>query len=165
VADDPTILNSSHAQPPAKGRGAAMIFAAATLLSIAASVGFDITGRFMHSYQEIIMSRYGRVDEQLTQAAHGQGLYLRFTNFQGEIAGYVTNFYFRAVYILYPQPVLVGDPSVVASLPYKVLAGNFDPTDQWLLQHNIHTVLTYHYDGRGFIRQERHVPAPPPATR
>lgn len=139
--------------------------AVATILSLGGALGFDIADRFVLRRPEIFMRQYARVDKELTLAAHGQGLYLRFSNFLGEIAGFSTNFYFRAVYILYPQPVLVGDPSVVASFPDQVVANNFEPTDQWLFQHGIHTVLTYHYNGRTFMRRVRDVPSPTPATR
>jgi len=139
--------------------------AAATLLSIGGSVGFDVADRFVLRRPEIAMSGCARVDEGLTVAAYEHGLYLRFINFQGRMLDAVTLIYFRACYILYPQPVLVGDPSVVANFPDQVLAGNFEPTDQWLLQHGIHSVLTYHYDRHHFLTHVRHVPAPPPATR
>jgi len=128
-------------------RGLGLLVAATAVFSVGASVGIDITRRFVQRFQEIIASRYATVDEDLTAAARGDGLYLRFTKFQSDdAADLALTLYEEAVYLLYPHTVLVGDPSAVATTAYLVLAGNFEPTDQWLLQHGIHTVLSCQID-------------------
>ena len=150
--------------PRAPGwRGLGLLVAAAAVFSVGASIGIDLTGRFVQSHQETITSRYAMVDGQLTASARGDGLYLRFTNFHSDaIAEFALNLYFRAVYLLYPRTVLAGDPTAVASFPYQLLAGNFEPTDAWLLEHGIHTMLIYHIDRNVLLAYVHHVPTTKP---
>jgi hypothetical protein len=127
-------------------RGAAMVVAAAMLVGIAWSVGIDVQDRFFTRRQEIIMNRYAtESDPMIAQAAAGGGLYIRFIGFSGRVGGYASNLYFRANYILFPQRVLVGDPSAAINTPDQIVAANFVPDNSWLVSHNVPTILTYFY--------------------
>jgi len=143
-----------------KLRGAATIAVATMLVGIGWSVGIDIHDRFIVRGQDIIMNRYAtEIDPLITQAAAGNGVYMRFVHFDGAIAGFTTNFYFRANYILFPQRVLVGDPSAAINTPDQVLAANFIPDNAWLLSHDVPTLVTYYYRNRTFNLQVKHAAA------
>jgi len=145
-------------------RGLGLLVAAAAVLSVGASVGVDITRRFVQRYEAMIASRFATMNGELTASARGDGLYLRFTNFQSDAtAEFAQNLYQQAVYLMYPHKVLVGDPAAVATTPYQVLAGNFEPTDQWLLLHGVHTLLSCHIDGTRLLTYAHRVPATEPS--
>lgn len=121
----------------------------AAIASIAISIAIDASKNFYVHYMERVTARYVRVDHEAYQAAPSGGLYLRFVNFRGNKIGFLTNYYFRDVYVLYPQRVLVGDPSIVINTPQEVLAANVPQTDAWLLAHGLTHALLYdrnHYD-------------------
>jgi hypothetical protein len=146
-----TLDNQTRGQTPSQTpspqrprRGAARLVVFAMLVGIGWSVGIDVYNRFFVRQQEIIMDRFAaQVDPFIIQAANGGGLYMRFDGFDGRLAGYTTNFYFRGNYILYPQRVLVADPSVAINTPDQILAANSDYSDQWLINHDVPTELTY----------------------
>jgi hypothetical protein len=130
--------------PPRRRRGLALLVAAAVIVGIGWSVGIDIQERFVVGIQTILMNRYANdVDRSLIDAAAGNGIFIRFLGFEGHQRGYCTNLYFRANYILFPNRVLVGDPSAPINTADQILAANFLPTDKWLLDHQTPTVVTY----------------------
>ncbi|MGA3066126.1 MAG: hypothetical protein ABSF29_04680 [Tepidisphaeraceae bacterium] len=144
-------------------RGAAMLIVAAMLCGIVWSVGIDVYNRFFiqgAGWPQIVMTRYAvESDPMIARSAGGGGLYMRFVNF-GDRKGFITNLYFRANYILFPQRVLVGDPSAPINTVDQVLAANFIPDDSWLLSHNVPTMLTYFYvDGQLHARVHSAAPS------
>jgi hypothetical protein len=126
-------------------RGAALLWGLAALISMISVVVENADSRFFSSAPDIILKRYAAFDRAFVQGSRGGGLFLRFNNFVGPNAGYSTNIYFRAVYTLYPRPVLVGDPSVVINNGKDIAAANddFHPTGAWLEEHGVHGIIAY----------------------
>jgi hypothetical protein len=133
--------------PPAKSlcRCGAGLWAIAATISILWVIGADIHKRFISGDPQKIASRFTPVDQAVADSAGNGGLVLRFVNFQGSDVGYTTNIFFRAVYDLYPQAVLVGDPAAVINTGDDIAAAgeNFNPPDSWLIQHGVYAILTY----------------------
>jgi hypothetical protein len=73
----------------------------------------------------------------------GRGIFLKFVNFPEGIPGqaFAQSVYFRAVYTLYPLPVLATGANVVVNEGKDLLKDNFYPNDQWLRDHGVGTVV------------------------
>jgi hypothetical protein len=117
----------------------------AILISILSVVSVNAENRFVSGDPRKIANRFSAVDQGAAETAGGGGLLLRFAGFVGPNVGYTTNIFFRAVFDLYPQPVLVGEASAVINTGDDITAANgkFNPTDSWLLQHGVHAILSY----------------------
>jgi hypothetical protein len=127
---------------PGNPRGAAIVVVVGMFVGICWSIWIDVQGRFATNREVIGVSRYVTgVDPYLTDAAAGGGLYLRFVGFDGH-GDYAANYYFRANYILFPQRVLVGDPSDTINTATQILAANSPRDESWFLAHGVPTVLT-----------------------
>jgi hypothetical protein len=79
-------------------------------------------------------------------AAPGRGLFLKFDNFPPKGAGYAQNIYFRAVYVLFPRPLLAAGPSTKLSNGDELLKNNEYPGDQWLRSQGVDSVMTIQMD-------------------
>jgi hypothetical protein len=86
-----------------------------------------------------------------TGGTHGN-LALHFVGFdandarQGPLA---CQYYFRAVYALYPRRVFVGQGDRVINFPNELLAADEVPDDRWLRSHGVTAVMTLHRTGDG----------------
>jgi hypothetical protein len=94
---------------------------------------------------------YGYWDNVLrkdTQA--GRGVFVKFVNLPSGTQGeaYAQSVYFRAVYALYPQPVLVTASENVVNKGGDFLKDNSYPSEQWLVEHGVGTVITVGYEPR-----------------
>jgi hypothetical protein len=135
---DPTPSNGGGAA----GRIIAKLMMGAAIFGIGWSVWLDADDRLILGQQQVGLNRYAQfVDPPLEKIAGGGGLYLHFVGFE-RFGDYATNFYFRANYVLFPQRVLAGDPSVPINTPTQILEANFLPDDAWLKEHQVPTILT-----------------------
>jgi len=123
---------------------------------MALSIGFDVYRELWLAGPTRINSTYATWDGLIQHGAGpGRGVFLKFENFKGDALGYTTNIYFRAVYILYPQPVLVAPPDVVVNNAPQLIADNSYPNEQWLIDHGVGSIMFIDFDGfrkRPFVR-------------
>jgi hypothetical protein len=83
-------------------------------------------------------------EQWLAQAtAPHHAIYLNF-DFPdaGKSAGFAQTIYFLGNYWLYPQRVLVADPSIPIGEGHDILKNNSYPGDRWLLDHDVLSVMT-----------------------
>ena len=98
-----------------------------------------------------LVNYYAVWDTQLRHDAEpGRGLFLKFDGFsQGTLGeAFAQTIYYRGVYALYPAPVLATEPEVVVNEGKDFLAHNYCPSDQWLMDHGVGSILTIGMDGR-----------------
>jgi len=93
------------------------------------------------------MFAYSKWDAWLENALEpGRGIFLDFPNFPKASAGYAQDIYFHAIYVLYPRPVLVSDPGVTINSAWDILANNTYPSERWLLDWHVGSVMSVEMD-------------------
>ena len=82
------------------------------------------------------------------KAEPGRGVFVRFNNFPSGNFGeaYAQSIYYRAVYALYPLPVVVTRPGVVVNEGKDFLKDNTYPSEQWLADHGVGSVFTVRFE-------------------
>ncbi len=73
-------------------------------------------------------------------------MFLKFKNFPVTAAGFTTNIYFRAAYVLYPRPVLVAEPGVVVNKPLQLLEANSLPDERTLRDRGVASIIVVDFD-------------------
>jgi hypothetical protein len=105
-------------------------------------IGFDANRVFVNEGLSNLSDPYARWDGWLEEAtAPGRGIFLKFDDFPDRWAGYAQNIYFRAVYVLYPRRVLVCGPSATINKGQDLLKNNLLPSDRWLLDQGVDSVM------------------------
>ena len=95
------------------------------MISLGLCVGADVNREFYVRWPARLNQKYEQWDALFRSgAAPGRGVFLKFINFPKNAGGITTNVYFRAVYVLYPQPVLVAKPEVTVNWTMQLLEGN-----------------------------------------
>jgi hypothetical protein len=113
------------------------------LTSMGLCIGFDVNRVFVNQGLSKLSEPYGLWDGWLeSSTAPGRGIFLKFDDFPESTAGYAQNVYFRAVYVLYPQRVLVSDPSATINKGQELLKYNSLPSDRWLLDQGVDSVMS-----------------------
>jgi len=106
-------------------------------------IGFDANRVFVNQALPKLSQPYGLWDSWLENStAPGRGIFLKFEDFPERWAGYAQNIYFRAVYFLYPQWVLVSGPSATINKGQDLLKNNSLPSDRWLLDQGVDSVMS-----------------------
>ena len=98
-----------------------------------------------------LVNYYAVWDTQLRHDAEpGRGVFLKFDAFSERTMeeAFAQTIYYRGVYALYPLPVLVTQSDVVVNEGKDFLAHNSYPSDQWLMDHGVGSVLMIGMDGR-----------------
>jgi hypothetical protein len=121
-------------------------------------IGYDVNRQFVDDALPKLSQPYALWDGWLEQAtAPGRGIFLKFDGFPERWAGYAQNIYFRAVYFLYPQPVLVSGPTATINKGQDLLKNNSLPSDQWLLDHGVDSVMSIVMDPKHDVPVVREV--------
>jgi hypothetical protein len=117
------------------------------LASIGLCIDFDMNRLFVLKKPDRIAEPYKLWDGWIASAAApGRGLFLKFDQFPPKAAGYAQNIYFRAVYVLFPRPLLAAGPSTKLSNGNELLKNNEYPGDQWLRSQGVDSVMTIQMD-------------------
>ncbi len=120
-------------------------------------IGFDVYRQLDLAGPAHLNQSYARWDGIIRNAAEpGRGVFLKFVNFRGKSAGFTTNIYFRAMYALYPRPVLVAEPGVIVNKPFQLLQANSYPSERWLWDHGVGSIIVVDFDPvrmQPFIRE------------
>jgi hypothetical protein len=73
----------------------------------------------------------------------GQGIFFKYEfGDRGENAAFAQTIYFLGVYRVYPRRVLVADPAVMINDGHNILKNNTYPSDPWLREQGISSVLS-----------------------
>jgi hypothetical protein len=145
-SDSRTFIDGPPASPK-PGRILKWLGGIIVVTSMGLCIGFDVDREFYLRGPDHLNQSYARWDAFIRNgAAPGRGLFLRFINFHGPQAGFATNIYFRAVYALYPRPVLVAKPGVVVNKPFQLVDGNSYPSENWLRERGVGSILVVDYD-------------------
>ncbi len=85
-----------------------------------------------------------------SKAKPERGVFLRFVDFPAGNLGeaYAQSIYYRAVYALYPLPVVATRPGIVVNEGKDFLKDNSYPSERWLTDHGVGTILTVRYEPR-----------------
>ncbi len=115
-------------------------------LVIATSLGLcvasDIDRTYFTRWPARLTEKYAKQDALIgSAAAPGRGVFLKFINFPKNAGGFTANIYFRAVYALYPQPVVVAEPGVLVNGTPQLLKGNSIPDDRSLRDRGVGSVI------------------------
>ncbi len=115
--------------------------------SIGMCIGFDIDRQFYLRGPRLLNQSLVDWDRYIhTETTPGRGVFLKFLNFHGQSRQWAARIYFRAVYLLYPQPVLVTGPSVVVNNAPQILQDNSYPSDQWLMDRGVGSIVVVDFD-------------------
>ncbi len=102
----------------------------AIVISLGLCVRGDIDREFYARWPDRLNQKYEQWDALIRSGeAPGRGVFLKFVNFPKGAGGFTASVYFRAVYALYPQPVVVAGPGVVVNDTMQLLNGNSIPDD------------------------------------
>jgi len=117
------------------------------IVSIGTCIGYDIDRLFILKKPGRLAETYPVVDGWMTYAATPtRGVFLKFDGFNKADAGYAQNIYFRGVFVLFPRPLLVSDPHARINNGYDLLKNNWYPSDPWLAEQGVGSVLTVQMD-------------------
>lgn len=113
------------------------------LFSLGCCIWFDFNRAFVTRATAHLAETYPVVDGwMLYSATPTRGVFLKFDGFGAKDVGYAQNIYFRGVYVLYPRPLLVSSPGARINDGFDILKFNWYPSDRWLLDHGVGSVLT-----------------------
>jgi hypothetical protein len=130
-------------QPPAILKWSLRIL---VIASIGLCIDSDMNRLFVLKKPDRIAAPYKLWDGWITSAARGRGLFLKFDQFPPRAAGYAQNIYYRAVYVLFPRPLLVAGPATKVTNGNELLKENEYPGDQWLRSQGVDSVMTIQMD-------------------
>jgi hypothetical protein len=115
--------------------------------SVGMCIGFDIYRQFYlggpERLKQSIVDWDGYIHKESTP---GRGVFLKFLNFHDQARQWTARIYFRAVYSMYPQPVLVTGPSGVVNTAPQLLEDNSYPSDQWLIDRGVGSIVVVDFD-------------------
>lgn len=168
----------AHAAYPAKPKLRGILDAILLLAVLAATVNLLLPTPF-HSFlcsfiwpalfgpQPYELTMWHRVDQAILSAVPAEengNIAARLPDANSaENKYFVPAFYYRAVYILWPRRFYIADPRVVIATDQQLAAAEFPTDPQWLMQHNIRAVVSYHLkDGQLTIERLSLNQAAPP---
>lgn len=113
------------------------------LLVIASMASLDLADwrRRSSPGSELYIKFMAYWDAQFLSVAGDKGLFIQFQNLRGSAQEEVSRVYFRAVYRLYPHPVIVAREGAVINIATQLRLANFQPDDRWLADRGIGAVL------------------------
>jgi hypothetical protein len=154
--------------PPRRYSSATIIrfliaFVAAINLGISATASLE--DRFGNNRRPRELKLYADLDnvfQRLSQQS--TPIFLKFGDLTGSDIGFASTIYFRAVFTMFPNPVVVGDPSTSLFFAADILPANIDRNDGWLIAHHIGIVLAIRLDNGKLLMTPRRVNAPSSAS-
>ncbi|MDP9172293.1 MAG: hypothetical protein M3O30_00305 [Planctomycetota bacterium] len=137
-------ITLSNAPSSAQWRGiASALLMLSVIASITASVYLDINQRFTSGNAEYNQESYANLDRGILASNPRKALLLRFSDFDPTYQQFVATLYFRSVYLLYPVPVLLGNPAHFVNDYRQVWEANTPRDNAWLNSHHVDVVLSY----------------------
>jgi hypothetical protein len=147
LSGDPRNLGENLSPSPRSRRILSWLGAIVVLASIGMCIGFDIDRQFYLRGPQLLNQSLADWDRYIhAETTPGRGVFLKFLNFHDQARQWTARIYFRAVYLLYPQPVLVTGPSVVVNNAPQILQDNSYPSDQWLMGRRVGSIVVVDFD-------------------
>jgi hypothetical protein len=110
--------------------------------SLGLCVSSDVDRELYARWPARLNQQYAHWDALIRSgAAPGRGVFLKFVHFPKNAGGITANVYFRAVYAMYPRPVLVAQPEVVVNSTMQLLAGNSAADDRSLRDRGVGSIV------------------------
>jgi hypothetical protein len=148
LSDDSNILNDIVSWSPKSGMILQWLGGLVIVTSIGLCIGADADREFYSRWPARLNQRYEQWDALIKSgAAPGRGVFLKFVNFPKNAGGFTANVYYRAVYAMYPEPVLVAEPGVLINGTMQLLGGNSIPDEQSLRNRGVGSVVILHLVG------------------
>jgi hypothetical protein len=111
---------------------------AVMLVSAWISAGSDIQRRFVSTGAVEATRRFVNTDQMLAEVGRAGPVGLQFINCDGGTRQFI---YSRAVYDLYPLPVLIVDKDAVVNIALQIPSGKTH-SENWWLRRGVKTVVT-----------------------
>jgi hypothetical protein len=147
LSGDPSILGENLSPPVWSGRILPWVGGIVVLASIGICIGFDVYRQFYLRGPQLLNQSFVDWDRYIhTETTPGHGVFLKFINFHDQARQWTARIYFRAVYLLYPEPVLATGPSVVVNSAPQLLQDNSYPSDQWLRDRGVGSIVVVEFD-------------------
>ncbi|HEY1923128.1 MAG TPA: hypothetical protein VGG44_10300 [Tepidisphaeraceae bacterium] len=116
-------------------------------MSVGLCIGFDVHRQFYLRMPGLLNQSLADWDGYIRkETTPGRGVFLKFLNFHDQSRQWSARIYFRAAYLLYPQPVLVTGPSVVVNTAPQLLQDNSYPSDRWLIDRGVGSIVVVDFD-------------------
>jgi hypothetical protein len=120
--------------------------------AIAVSAGLSITSDYLYRYHSDDIQgparNFHNLDNFFSAVADGHGIFLHLTGFQNhKILAMMT--YMRAVYRLYPLPVLTAEPGVRIITLDELLDNNPDRDGTWMIDHGVQREISLEFNESG----------------
>jgi hypothetical protein len=116
--------------------------------SLGLGIWTDIDRVFYERWPDRLDEKYRQWDALFRSGEKpGRGVFLKFAGFPKSAGGFTGNVYFRAVYALYPEPVVIAGPGVVVNDTMQILNGNSIPEDQALRDRGVGSVVVLRVAG------------------
>lgn len=148
LSDDPHILNDIVSRPPKSGMILQWLGGLVIVTTMGLCIGTDVNREFYARWPTRLNQRYEQWDALFKSGtAPGRGVFLKFVNFPKNAGGFTANVYFRAVYLLYPEPVLVAEPGVVINGAMQLLEGNSIPDERSLRDRGVGSIVVLRLAG------------------
>jgi len=110
--------------------------------SLGLCIRADVDREFLVRLPARLNQRYEQWDALFRSGtAPGRGVFLKFIGFPKGAGGFTASVYFRAVYVMYPRPVLVADPGVVVNETTRLLEGNSVPDERSLRDRGVGSIV------------------------
>jgi hypothetical protein len=118
------------------------------VISLGLCVGVDIRREFFERWPDRLRQKYEQWDGVFRSGdKSGRGVFLKFVNFPKNAGGFTANVYFRAVYVMYPRPVLVAEPGVTINGTMQLLDGNSIPEERSLRDRGVGSIVVLRLEG------------------
>ena len=91
-------------------------------------------------------------DKAIPSLSAKGNLLLRFVNFAGRDAGFISTYYYRTTYSLCPRRVYACPDDFIMNDGADLTGRDFTPDANWLRDHKIAALVTFSYDASGQIK-------------
>ncbi|HEY1923127.1 MAG TPA: hypothetical protein VGG44_10295 [Tepidisphaeraceae bacterium] len=117
-------------------------------ISLGLCIGADVHREFFERWPNRLTEKYKQWDALMESgASRDRGVFLKFVGFPKNAGGFTANVYFRAVYALYPRPVVVVEPGVTINGTMQLLAGNSIEDEQALRDRGVGSIVVLRLEG------------------
>jgi len=145
---DPHILIDNLSPSPRSAWILRSLSGLVIVTSLGLCIGSDVNRVFFARWPARLNQKYDQWDALFRSGtAPGRGVFLKFIDFPKNAGEFTMNVYFRAVYVLYPQPVLVAEPGVVLNTTTQLLEGNSIPDERTLRDRGVGSIVVLDFAG------------------
>lgn len=139
---DPHILIDNLSPSPTSGWILRSLGGLVIATSLGLCIGADVKRVFFARWPARLNQQCQQWDALFrSRTPPRRGVFLKFIGFPKGAGGFTSKVYFRAVYVLYPRPVLVAQPRVVVNNTTQLLQGNSVPDERSLRDRGVGSIV------------------------